>query len=313
MPIPVSSRPPPSKMSTGYRHEPLIFPPDLANAPETAANEHAATTNTFFMANWYHDRLMLLGFDEAAGNFQDKNSSGSGVGGDPVLARLHVGTNNSTFGTPVADGTCCPVLNAYTWTGPNPDRDAGLDQEVLIHEFTHGLTNRIIGGPNVRGLGGPGQPGGLGEGYSDAYSFLLLSRPDDDIHGNYTMGGYSLYHWVANPANWEENYYFGIRHFPYTTDLCKNPFTLIDMQSATYDLTPIPEAGCADTPPVSPWMEDRSGRVHDMGEIWAVSLWEVRANLVTKHDWEIGHELMIQLVTDSLFLLERNPTFIEGA
>ena len=296
----------------GVQTRTFNFPPDLANAPETEANEHAATTNTFLMANWYHDRLMLLGFDEAAGNFQDNNFSGSGVGGDPILARLHVGTNNSTFGTPAADGTCCPTLNAYTWTGPNPDRDAGFDQEVLIHEFTHGLTNRIIGGPNVRGLGAPGQPGGLGEGYSDAYSFLLLSRPDDDIHGNYTMGGYSLFHWVANPANWEENYYFGIRHFPYTTDLCKNPFTLIDMQPATYDLTPIPEAECTDTPPVSPWMENRSGGVHDMGEIWAVSLWEVRTNLVTKHDWEIGHELMVQLVTDSLFLLERNPTFIEA-
>lgn len=291
------------------------FPADFDAAPETSANRRAATVNTFVIANWWHDRMAELGFTEGAGNFQEENSTGTGADGDPIRVRLHVGTDNSSFGTPVADGTCCPTLNAHTWTGPDPDRDSGFDAEVLIHEFTHGLSNRIIGGPNVRGLGGSGQPRGLGEGYSDLYALLLLRQPDEDPDATYVVGGYAVFH--LNPAfgvpeNWQDNYYFGIRHFPYVTDLCTNPFTLVDMQPANYDITPIPSADCAATPPVSPWLATRSGGPHDMGEIWAVTVWEGRRNLVDKHGAAVGNELMLQLLTDSLFLLERDPTSIEA-
>jgi hypothetical protein len=299
----------------GVQTRTFNFAADLAAEPDTAANEAAATVNTFAVANWWHDRMEQLGFNEAAGNFQEDNAGAGGVDGDPMLARLHVGTDNSTFSTPAADGTCCPRLNAYTWTGPNPDRDSGFDHEVLIHEFTHGLSNRIIGGPNVNGLGGAGQPRGLGEGYSDIYAYLLLRTADEDPDGTYVVGGYVTFHLnpaFGQPPDWADNYYFGIRHFPYTTDLCKNPFTLLDMQPATYDITPIPGAGCSGTPPVSPWLATRSGAAHDMGEIWAVMVWEVRRNLVAKHGAAAGNELTLQLVTDSLFLLARDPTFTEA-
>jgi hypothetical protein len=91
-----------------------------------------------------------------------------------------------------------------------------------------------------------------------------------------------------------------------------NPFTLADMQPATYDITPIASANCSATPPVSPWLATRSGGVHDMGEIWAVTVWEARRNLVDKHGADAGNELMLQLLTDSMFNLQRNPTFIEA-
>ena len=290
------------------------FPANHASEPTTPGNEAAATVNTFVVANWWHDRMEMLGFDELAGNFQAENGEAGGVGGDPMLARLHVGENNSTFSTPPADGTCCPRLNAYTWTGPTPDRDSGFDQEILIHEFTHGLSNRVIGGPNVNGLEGDGQPRGLGEGYSDIYALLLLRAPDEDPDGIYVVGSFSVLNlsFTGQPPNWQENYSFGIRHFPYTTDLCRNPQTLADMQAATYDITPIPQAVCSGTPPVSPWLATLAGRPHDMGEIWASMVWEVRRKLVEKHGVEVGNELALQLVTDSLFLLPRNPTFIEA-
>ena len=43
-------------------------------------------TQLFYVSNWYHDRLFQLGFDEAAGNFQQLNFSGQGAGADRVLA-----------------------------------------------------------------------------------------------------------------------------------------------------------------------------------------------------------------------------------
>ena len=83
------------------------FPTDFTEAPSFADNENAAVSHLFFLANWYHDRLQQLGFTEAAGNFQDVNATPDGVGGDRMLARLHVGNDNSFFSTPAADGTCC--------------------------------------------------------------------------------------------------------------------------------------------------------------------------------------------------------------
>jgi len=46
----------------------------------------------------------------------------------------------------------------------NPLRDADFDTGVIIHEYTHGLTTRVVGGPaNPAVLMSP-QGGGIGEG-----------------------------------------------------------------------------------------------------------------------------------------------------
>jgi hypothetical protein len=209
---------------------------------------------------------------------------------------------------------CCPTLHAYIWDGPSPNRDSGFDQEILIHELTHGLTNRIIGHSMAKGLDDlTGQPGGLGEGYSDFYALALLRGPNDDPDGTYVIGGYSALNLkvLGQPSGWKNNYYYGIRHFPYTTDLCKNPFTLRSMQTPNYTTSPPDGVSCTSMPVPSPWLRMISGGPHDMGEIWAAMLWEVRRNLVSRYR-ELGNELMLQLVTNSLFHLWRNPTFIEA-
>jgi len=52
----------------------------------------------------------------------------------------------------------------YVFTGPTPDRSSGLDQSVLLHELTHGLSNRLHA--NASGLSAP-MSRGMGEGWSD--------------------------------------------------------------------------------------------------------------------------------------------------
>ena len=66
------------------------------------AFRRGAVTQLFYITNWYHDQLFNLGFDEAAGNFQNTNFSGMGLGGDRVLAEAQdsSGTNNANFATP---------------------------------------------------------------------------------------------------------------------------------------------------------------------------------------------------------------------
>ncbi len=78
-----------------------------------------AITQLFYVANWYHDQLYELGFDEAAGNFQQTNFSGMGAGGDRVLADADdgSGTNNANFTTP-PDGTSGRV-QMYRFTFPD--------------------------------------------------------------------------------------------------------------------------------------------------------------------------------------------------
>ena len=54
------------------------------------------------------------------------------------------GTNNANFGTP-ADGSS-GRMQMFTWTGASPDRDGDLDAEIIFHEYSHGLSNRLAGG-----------------------------------------------------------------------------------------------------------------------------------------------------------------------
>ena len=49
-----------------------------------------------------------------------------------------------------------------------------------------------------------------------------------------------------------------------------------------------------------------------MGEVWCVTLWEARANLINKHGWAAGNQLILQLVTDGMNLSPANPNFLQA-
>jgi len=58
-----------------------------------------------------------------------------------------------------------------------------MSNDVVIHEFTHGITNRLTGGGTARCLQTT-EAGGMGEGWSDAVAKLVFFhfRPDDPDH-----------------------------------------------------------------------------------------------------------------------------------
>jgi hypothetical protein len=278
------------------------FPLDLSLTPNDADNQRSAVVNAFYWANWYHDRLYELGFDEAAGNFQNDNFGRGGVGGDAIQIRVQSGFDNSTFFT-AADGIP-GIWRAFVFTGPNPDRDAALDQEIAIHELTHGLTNRLVGGPTMIMSGT--QPWAMGEGWSDFYAFALLAESTDDLDGPWGMGGYSTFEWVPNPLGWDDNYYFGIRRYPHSRDMNKSPLTFADIDPAQFAVDP--------TIPASPWLVgSAANQVHNAGEIWCAALMECRANFIEFYGFAVGNELMLQLTTDGLTLIPTNtPTYIQA-
>lgn len=90
------------------------FPLNLSQAPSGYLD--VATTNLFYMNNIMHDVWFQYGFDEASGNFQQKNYSNNGFGNDYVQAESQdgSGTNNANFATP-ADGSR-PRMQMYLWS-----------------------------------------------------------------------------------------------------------------------------------------------------------------------------------------------------
>ena len=279
------------------------FPLNLAQDP--TAYESASTVQLFYRANWYHDRLYQLGFTEAAGNFQSTNFGRGGFGNDPVVCLVQyaadLGVADNSFFSSSPDGFAgyCAM---FVFSGPTPQRDGALDQEVVCHELTHGLSTRLVGGGvGIYQL----QTEGMGEGWSDFYSLCLLSEASDNVNACYAEGGYASYFIYGIFYNFTQNYYYGIRRYPYTTDMSKNPLTFKDIDPGQAD----PHFGV----PINPIFGGGDpAEVHNQGEVWCVTLREVWARLVTKAGWAAGNQLALQLVTDGMKLAPPNPTFLEA-
>lgn len=290
---------PDGPLPNGGPNRNFSFPLDLANDPRTYANASAA--QLFYRVNWFHDRTYQLGFTESFGNFQVNNFGRGGIGGDPVIGLVQAGADagysNNAFFQPAPDGIPGYVA-MFTWTGADPDRCGSLDSEVVIHELAHGLSTRLLGG-------GTGiyllQAEGLGEGWSDFYALALLSEPEDDLSGNYAPGGYVTYQFY----NFTENYYYGVRRYPYSTDLSRSPLTFKDIDPTRAD----PHFGVSTSPIFG---GGRADEVHNMGEVWCAILWEMRAAIVEQLGWAAGNEMALQLVTDGLKLAPENATFVEA-
>jgi uncharacterized repeat protein (TIGR01451 family) len=266
-----------------------------------------SVTHLFYLANWYHDKLYRLGFDEGAGNFQLTNLSGMGVGNDRVLADAQDsgGVDNANFSTP-PDGTS-GRMQMYRFTGPTIDRDGSLDAEIVLHELSHGTSNRLVG--NGTGLNwDPAR--GMGEGWSDFYALSLLNNTNADTPtGRFPSGAYATY--KLSGLAYFDNYVYGIRRFPYTSDNSVNPMTWADVDDVTNNLS----GGMAPTP-IS-FNLNGGMEVHNAGEVWALTLWDVRSRVIAdaagaNGDVPTGNHTMLQLVTDGLKMTPINPNFTEA-
>ncbi|MBK8465613.1 MAG: M36 family metallopeptidase [Chloracidobacterium sp.] len=271
-----------------------------------SAFQQGTVTQLFYISNWYHDELYRLGFTEQARNFQNDNFGRGGVGNDRVRGEGQdsSGTNNANFSTPADGGR--GRMQMYIWTGSNPDIDGNVDADVVIHELTHGTSNRLHG--NGSGLS-TNMSSGMGEGWGDFYGHSLLSEPGDPINGVYTTGGYDTY--LGQSGTYTNNYYYGIRRFPKAViaftggpnNRPHNPLTFADADSTQISLTD----GAYTR---GPYGSSTADQVHALGEIWSSALWEVRAKFVTRLGWADGNRKVLQLVTDGMKLAPIGPTFL---
>ena len=257
------------------------FPIDLTQAPSTY--RPAAVTNLFYWNNIFHDVMWHHGFDEAAGNFQVNNYGNGGLGNDDVRAEAQDGggTNNANMFTPV-DGQR-PRMQMYIGTAANPDTDGDLDNLVIMHEYSHGISNRLVGGPsNVGCLSNSEQPG---EGISDWHGLMLTEEGGSDGTDPRGVGTYLFGQGPEGP---------GIRDAPYSTSFAVNSFTYQDTRTRI-----IP---------------------HGVGFVWATIWWEVTRDMIAAFGYDndlwdasgtAGNQVMLQLMTEAMKLVPCSPGFVD--
>ncbi len=133
--------------------------------PQDQFGDDQKILNIFYYNCFMHDFAYILGFDESHWNFQQDPLGRGGLGNDPVDARSHPAavTGTANMFTP-PDGTS-PTMNMGLVTSTN--RHTAFDSSVVFHEFTHGITNRLVAGGNNTTALESIQSGGMGEGWSD--------------------------------------------------------------------------------------------------------------------------------------------------
>lgn len=257
----------------------------------------------FHFLNVYHDHLQAdpIGFTEAAGNFQVVNASGQGLGGDPVEGQFIDGANlkggfpdgshvNNANMTTLPDGEP-GVMQMYlqrkaSWGPHIPTGDSGNEAETVYHEYTHGLSDRLVTYPD----GTPGlnaaQSGAMGEGWSD---------------------------WYAVDFTDNQGYFFDT---PAAGDAIIFRYSGGDDIIFRYDAIDCPvdattAAGCAGTDGSGPggftygdYGNIYDGpEVHSDGEIWVQTLWDIRAAL--------GASVTESIVTRAMELSPPDPSFLD--
>jgi extracellular elastinolytic metalloproteinase len=245
----------------------------------------------FYFLGTFHDHLKAapIGFTRSAGNFEAAD-------GDAVQGHANDGANtdnglpgnghfnNANMNTP-PDGTP-PRMQMYLFKpgGRSLAANSGDASDIVYHEYTHGLSNRLVvdanGFSTLRGV----QAGAMGEGWSDWYAedFLVgkglekdTTKIGDVLVGKYVTAGTTI-------------------------------------RTEPLDCTVgAPATACPGTPTAGPggYTYGDFGRlsgfaeVHDDGEIWAQTLWDLRK--------AIGSAKARSLVTRAMELSPENPSFLD--
>ena len=170
-----------------------------------------------------------------------------------------------------------------------PALDGDLDNGIVVHEYGHGVSTRLTGGPaNSSCLSNAEQ---AGEGWSDYLALMtttnwastqLSDGPTARPVGNYAVG---------QPSTGT-----GIRRYPYSTSLTTNPLTY---------------ANVATNP-----------EVHAIGEVWCAALWDMTWAIIQQRGniqpnlfdgaANGGNNVALQLVIQGMKLQPCQPGFLDS-
>jgi extracellular elastinolytic metalloproteinase len=160
--------------------------------------------------------------------------------------------------------------------------DSDFDNGVIAHEYGHGISNRLTGGPaNSSCLSNQEQ---MGEGWSDFFALVMTHQPGDKGSDRRGIGTY------VRGQSTNGN---GIRPYPYSTDLSISPYRYDNIKTFS-----VP---------------------HGVGSVWCSMLWDLYWAMIDKHGYDSdiyegkgGNNMAMQLVMDGMKLQPCSPGFVDG-
>jgi hypothetical protein len=271
---------------------------DFTAATDWTANRRQNGVQAFWFASNFHDHLAgaAIGFT-GPGNFEAS-------GGDAVQVQTDDGAATSPSGGPDAGhvdnanmttlpNPHPPVMQMYLWyhdqvLSPFRNVNGADDGSIVYHEYTHGLSNRLVtkdGTPSTVGALNSPQAGAMGEGWSDWYAKDYLAaqglQADTPADGEVDMGEFA----DASPD--------------------KLRFQPMDCPagSASPSCPGSPGAGAGGFTYGDFGRILNRPEVHADGEIWGETLWDIRTQL--------GSATTERLVTDAMRLSPPEPSMLD--
>lgn len=178
------------------------------------------------------------------------------------------------------------VTITFPATVTPPPIDGDFDNGIVAHEYAHGISNRLVGGPSAAGCLTNGEQ--MGEGWSDFFS--LVTSP---LNGAETMPTGAEPRGIGNFATNAGPNGNGIRRKRYSRDLQVNDFTYDDVIT--------------------------SGVPHPLGEIWATTLWDLYWAMVDVHGFDStlvtgngGNNMAVKLVIEGMKNTTCSPGMVDG-
>ncbi len=256
---------------------------NIVNAAEVAGNVALVDRGTCY----FHEKALKAQNAGAIAliicNFEETTINMAAIGGLPDVTIPTVMMKRSDciqIRNLLANGTNVRIkLQRENATGPQY-MDGDLEAVIVNHEYGHGISNRLTGGPSQAGcLQNEEQ---MGEGWSDFFGLVTTAKTGQT--GEMARGVGSFV-WRAGLGS-------GFRTLPYSTDMSVN--------TKTYD--------------------DIIGQeIHTLGEVWTTVLWDLYWKMVEVYGFDEdfingtgGNNMAIQLVMDGMKLQPCLPGLLDG-
>lgn len=224
--------------------------------------------------------LAVIVVNDVPGDPLAMGGNGSGI---TIPAIMVYQSDGEALITSLQNGDTINATLSDDGSGNDPfQRDGDLDNVIIAHEYGHGISNRLTGGPSQAGcLQNEEQ---MGEGWSDYFGLILTMKTGDSRNDYRGIGTYALGEGIGGR---------GLRTKYYNTDFSVNDFTYNSIKTQA-----VP---------------------HGVGSVWATMLWDLTWDLIDRYGFDPdvkngsgGNNIALQLVMDGMKLQPCSPGFVDG-
>lgn len=199
----------------------------------------------------------------------------------PSLA-ISQANGNSFIQTLTTDSILLNLFDSTITTAGNRTYDSDFDNGVITHEYGHGISNRLTGGPaNSSCLNNEEQ---AGEGWSDFFGLVLTSKPYETSISGRGIGT----HLIGQDTSG-----VGIRPYRYSRSMITNPVNYNSIKTLS-----VP---------------------HGVGFVWCSALYDIYLDMIDKygfdenmHTGKGGNNKALELVMLGLKLQPCQPGFLDA-